>query len=256
MILFLDLETTGLDTAKDHILEVGAIITDDNFDTQWTYESVVCWDASSGQQIDAKVVAMHARSGLWPLVLAPEAPTMDQVESALAAKLTPELAPGELVQLAGNSVWFDRAFLMRLMPRVAALLHHRQIDVSSLNEMARRVWPEEYNTRPQDMNHRALQDASVSLATARHYASRLLRVTPAAPAARARIGDRVRILICEQAPHLQGTIGALHIDDHSIVRPYGVMLDEYDRVFGYTAWVQSLEIISPSGGAGPAARQG
>lgn len=170
MILFLDLETTGLDPKRDHIIEVAVIATTDGMHKIGEFSWVVPLPEDASP-IHPRVVEMHTTSGLWQAVFATKHVTIADVDSVLADLIRQWKGDGECY-LAGNSVHFDRAFMVEHMPRSLAHLHYRQIDVSSLNEMAKRFGPKMYADRPAPQKgHRALADALESLDTARHYAS-------------------------------------------------------------------------------------
>lgn len=175
-LFFIDLETTGLDPRHDAVLEVAAVVVPDSLeltDASPRFSATVYFDRKCDPSIDPIVIEMHTKNGLWMACL-DSGDTIFEVDRALHAFI---LANGAKdAQLAGNSVHFDRAFMSVHLPRSLAELHHRQLDVSSLNELARRVWPDVYAARPtaDDKPHRALPDVYNSIAQARHYARHLV----------------------------------------------------------------------------------
>ena len=195
MLVFVDLETTGLDPHKHAVLEVAALITDDKLEEIARFQSVVGRpvDASGApvafHTADEFVRNMHTVNGLWDDIRqafsAAKYADLDEVDRSLAALIrlhavrvvTDEKGRKsvERPQLAGSTISFDRAFMKVHLPRAEAELHYRNLDVSSLNELARRFMPDVYKARPNNPNvaHRALEDALESLRVARYYARAL-----------------------------------------------------------------------------------
>lgn len=190
MIVFLDLETTGLLPHEDHILEVAVIVTDDRFNEVARYQAVtdearrIRFVEDSGKKWPNPYVReMHAKNGLWGESIASNQSTY-QVERKLIAFLKehavktesrpdhPNFGKDILPQLAGNTVSFDRGFVEHHMPEAGKLLHYRHLDVTSINELARRVNRPLYDGRPNNIEaaHRAMADIEESLRVARYYA--------------------------------------------------------------------------------------
>jgi len=174
-LIWIDLEMTGLDPDHDTILEAAMIITDSQLQTIYESPAMVI------HQPDQILAAMnswcqeqHGRSGLIAAVrqssmtLSAAAEDLYNTIETLCVPKTP--------LLCGNSVFYDRAFLRRLMPRIEAYLHHRIIDVSTVSELIQRWYPHD----PQRLLpaaaakhnlHRALPDIQESIAQLRHYRS-------------------------------------------------------------------------------------
>ena len=190
MLAFLDLETCGLDVEGDDILEVACIVTDDRLATEVArYHAVVRTDREF-YELPEVVRDMHTKSGLWTEVKDDKiAQPIRQVDEALASflrehavKLERNDGRATLVrpQLAGNGIHFDRGFMRRCLRRAEAELHHRQLDVTSINELMRRFCPAIYEARPRptESAHRAMDDVLESLAVARHYGQRVMELAP------------------------------------------------------------------------------
>jgi oligoribonuclease len=192
MIVWLDLETTGLDPRTGSILEIAIVITDDELNEVGTpYVSLVkSLDEPRGlSSMDAFVKNMHTKSGLlddlaktgelhepWNVALdAGMFLTASLVKDATDLKSIVK-ATKYLHTLAGSSIHFDRSWLAGHMTELLSDFSHRMIDVSSLTEMAKRWAPEIYAKRPglgPDGKplpmHRALDDIRNSIETLRYY---------------------------------------------------------------------------------------
>lgn len=172
-LVWMDLEMTGLDPDRDRILEIAVIVTDgDLVHAQDGPELTVHQPDSLLEAMDEWNTEHHTASGLVERV---RATTLDEgeVEARVLEFLRPLVAPGE-APLAGNSVHQDRAFLRRWMPALNAHLHYRNVDVSTLKELARRWAPDVLEAAPEKAgNHRALQDIRESIAELVHYRQNL-----------------------------------------------------------------------------------
>lgn len=182
MLIWCDLETTGLNAAADRILEIALILTDDSLREVARFHRVTNEaGAANLRQVDRKVLEMHASNGLWneSLLASGECHHRGVHRKSAMGVLDCELVEWMsnhaciIPQLAGSTVSFDRNFLEKWLPDFAAKLHYRNLDVSSLNEMAKRFWPSVYERRPRNPDgvaHRAMPDIEESLAVARYYA--------------------------------------------------------------------------------------
>lgn len=193
MLVFLDLETTGLDPNKHTVLEVAAIATDDALVEVDRFESVVATDHEF-HQLDKFIRDMHTKNGLWAAVQDAHYHNdrLDCVDHTLAEFIRKFVRFGkddkgrttiDRPQLAGNTISFDRAFLKRHLPNAEAELHYRNVDVSSLNEVFRRFNPKLHEQRPRnpDAAHRAMADAEESLRVCRYYAEKIGSIVVADP---------------------------------------------------------------------------
>jgi oligoribonuclease len=185
MLAWLDLETTDLDPRKGRILEVGLILTGDDLTEIWRV-SRVCRFLGDLEKIDPVVREMHQASYLWAECYHSEQ-TMSEVERDLCAMLLENRVTGSdgkaakehTVPLCGSTIGFDRSFLKEHMPRLLDCFHYRSIDVSTLTELAKRWFPDVYETRPgadeSKRPHRALPDLENSIATLKYYRETMLR---------------------------------------------------------------------------------
>lgn len=167
MLAWIDLETTGLNPGRDHVLEVACIVTDDELNEIARFQSVVYYGGSPDEHHEV-VQKMHTENGLWSECASSTAPTIWEVDGQLAAFLQQHAAGA---QLAGSTISFDRAFMQVDLKRAHSVLHYRNVDVTTLNELARRFWPEAYASRPNNdtKGHRAMTDVEESLRVCKHY---------------------------------------------------------------------------------------
>lgn len=173
-LIWVDLEMTGLDPDREVIIEIAVIVTDGELDQRHEGpELVIAADEEILGRMHPRVVDMHRRSGLLAAVRASELGLAAAEAEVLGfvADLVPEAGTAPL---AGNSVHADRAFLERYMPALAAHLHYRNVDVSTIKELARRWYPEIADAAPSKAgDHRALADIRESIAELRYYRQKI-----------------------------------------------------------------------------------
>jgi oligoribonuclease len=163
-MFWLDMEMTGLDVESCAILEVAAIVTDLDLNPLDEYTRVVQQPQAVLDGMDDWCIKTHGESGLTAEV--PTGTPLDQVETDLLALLDRHFKPDERVVLCGNSIHQDRLFVNRYVPRLAARLHYRMVDVSSFKEMFRSKYGIQWEKAN---NHRALQDTRESIRELAEY---------------------------------------------------------------------------------------
>jgi oligoribonuclease len=166
----MDLEMTGLDPARNTIVEIATLVTDDDLHVIAEGPDLVVH--ATKEQLDTMepvVRQMHTRSGLLEAI---ESSTLDLAE---AGKQTLEFirlhVPEQgTVPLCGSSIGTDRRFLAAQLPDVENWLHYRCIDVSTIKELCRRWYPAIFKGAPQKRtSHRALDDVRESIAELAYY---------------------------------------------------------------------------------------
>jgi oligoribonuclease len=169
MLVWMDLEMTGLDPTRDVIVEIATLITDDDLEIVAEGPDLVIHASDAQLAAMVPVVAeMHAMSGLTDAIRA-STMTLEVAGSETLSFLAGHVAKGE-VPLCGNSIGTDRRFLQEYLPEVEAWFHYRNVDVSTIKELMRRWRPEVLASAPEKQStHRAMEDVVASVAELRHY---------------------------------------------------------------------------------------
>jgi len=174
-LIWIDLEMTGLEVERERIIEIATLVTDAQLELVAEGPELVL------HQPDSVLEAMdewnrnhHGASGLTERVRA------SSVSEAAAERETLEFLVQHCARgacpLAGNSVHQDRAFLARYMPELEKYVHYRNVDVSTVKELARRWYPDALAGAPEKAGeHRALDDIRESIAELRYYRSAIFR---------------------------------------------------------------------------------
>jgi oligoribonuclease len=170
MLVWMDLEMTGLDHTADVIVEIATLVTDD--DLQIVAEGpdlVVHQPAEVLARMDPFVVDMHRRSGLLDQITASTMSLADAGAATLAF-IKEHVPEARTVPLCGNSIGTDRRFLAAYLPEIEEYLHYRSVDVSSIKELVRRWYPDVLTQRGwKQGTHRALDDIRESVSELQNY---------------------------------------------------------------------------------------
>ena len=183
MLVWMDLEMTGLDHTSDVIVEIATLITDDQLEIVAEGPDLVI-HATDEQlaAMDPFVVDMHTRSGLLDQIKASSI-TLEEAGAATLAFIKEHVPEERAVPLCGNSIGTDRRFLDAYLPDIENWLHYRSIDVSSVKELVKRWYPAVDTSRPRGQgSHRALDDIRESIREMAYYRDTVF-VDPATPAA-------------------------------------------------------------------------
>ncbi|HEX7329508.1 MAG TPA: oligoribonuclease [Casimicrobiaceae bacterium] len=174
-LIWIDLEMTGLKPDVDRILEMAIVVTDHALDTVAQSPVYVVHQSDPVlEAMDAWNQGTHGRTGLIPRVRAAVATEADVEAEALA--FLREHVPAKASPMCGNSICQDRRFLARYMPALEDWFHYRNLDVSTLKELARRWKPEVVKGIPKEGKHEALADVHESIAELRYYRQHLLKL--------------------------------------------------------------------------------
>jgi oligoribonuclease len=172
VLAWMDLEMTGLDPDRHVIVEIAALVTDDDLAIVAEGPDLVIHCAEDQLAVmDETVRAMHTRSGLLAAIRASTV-SLEEAGRQTLEFLRAHISAAGSVPLCGNSIGTDRAFLTRQLPEIQAFLHYRSIDVSSIKELCRRWYPEVLARAPAKAEtHRALEDIRESVAELAYYRS-------------------------------------------------------------------------------------
>lgn len=178
-LIWIDLEMTGLDPSRDRVIELAVIVTDPHLRVR------VAGPVIAVHQSDAVLDAMdawnkgtHGKSGLIDRV---KASTIDEAQaSAMTIEFLRQHVAKGISPMCGNSVCQDRRFLANYLPELEAFFHYRNLDVSTLKELARRWKPEILTGFKKAQAHTALADIHESIDELVYYREHLLAPVTAA----------------------------------------------------------------------------
>ncbi|MCK9531585.1 MAG: oligoribonuclease [Gammaproteobacteria bacterium] len=173
-LIWIDLEMTGLDTQNDRIIEIATLVTDSQLN------ALAEGPVLAVHQSDEVLNGMddwnrrhHSASGLVDRVRASSVDEAEAERQTLA--FLEQWVPARTSPMCGNSICQDRRFLARLMPQLEAYFHYRNLDVSTLKELARRWKPEIMTGFNKTGAHLALDDIRESVAELRYYREHLFK---------------------------------------------------------------------------------
>lgn len=169
-LVWIDCEMTGLDLAKDALIEIAVLVTDAELTVLGEgLDLVIHADDDVLATMPEVVRDMHARSGLTEEVRRSQV-TLAEAEQRVLDYVREYVPDPRSAPLAGNSIGTDRGFLTRDMPALDEHLHYRMVDVSSVKELVRRWYPRIYYAKPEKgLAHRALADIRESIGELDYY---------------------------------------------------------------------------------------
>lgn len=167
-LIWIDLEMTGLDTDRDSIIEIATVVTDAQLNVLADGpELAIAHPLATLESMDDWNRTQHAKSGLWQRVLESRA-SLQQAET-LTLEFLRAWVPCGQSPMCGNSICQDRRFLHRLMPGLEQYFHYRNLDVSTIKELAKRWAPAVAVGIHKQSAHTALSDVRDSIDELRHY---------------------------------------------------------------------------------------
>jgi oligoribonuclease len=178
MLVWMDLEMTGLEPSRNTIVEIATLVTDDELQVIAEGPDLVVHQPEGALALmEPVVVDMHTRSGLLEAIRTSTL-TLEDAGAQTLAFIKQHVPERRTVPLAGNSIGTDRRFLATYLPEIEDHLHYRSIDVSTIKELARRWYPEALAEAPAKRGgHRALDDIRESVEELRFYRAAVFRTT-------------------------------------------------------------------------------
>lgn len=174
-LIWLDCEMTGLDPEAERLIEIAVVVTGPNLEPRIEGPVLVIHQPDALlDAMDAWNKGTHGRSGLIGKVKASTL-TEAEAEAQILAFLAPYIPKGSS-PLCGNSIGQDRRFLARYMPKLEAFCHYRNLDVSTLKELAKRWRPEVASAFKKQQAHTALADVHESIEELVHYRTHFLKM--------------------------------------------------------------------------------
>src|SRR5512138_2732711 len=167
-LVWIDMEMTGLLPDTDRIIEVALVVTDSELNTVAEAPVLVVHQPDSVLDgMDNWNKSTHGKSGLIDKI---KVSNLDEASvQAQMLEFLKQYVPIRTSPMCGNSICQDRRFMARWMPELEAYFHYRNLDVSTLKELARRWKPEAYRSFEKKSRHEALADIHESIAELRHY---------------------------------------------------------------------------------------
>ena len=174
-LVWLDCEMTGLEPETDRLLEIAVIVTDPHLGQRIEGPVFVIHQSDAQlDKMDAWNKGTHGKSGLIDKVKASTV-TEAEAEAALIAFLA-QYVPAGVSPMCGNTIGQDRRFLVKYMPKLEAFFHYRNLDVSTLKELAKRWKPEVAESFKKQQKHTALADVNESIEELAHYREYFLKL--------------------------------------------------------------------------------
>ncbi len=172
-LIWIDLEMTGLNPFEDRIIEIATIVTDKDLQEVAVGPVLaIRQEISILDSMDEWNTEQHAKSGLTERVKASS--VTEQEAEKVTLEFLQDYVPQNRSPMCGNSICQDRRFLARHMPELENYFHYRNLDVSTLKELALRWQPEVANGFTKESKHLALDDIRDSIEELKYYRDKFL----------------------------------------------------------------------------------
>ena len=175
-LVWLDCEMTGLDPERDRIIEIAVVVTGPNLEPRIEGPAIAVHQSDAQLDLmDAWNKGTHGKSGLIDKVRASTVTEAQAEQQVLDFVM--RYVPRHGTPMCGNTIGQDRRFLVKYMPTLEAWFHYRNLDVSTLKELARRWRPEVHSSFKKRQMHTALADVHESIDELAHYREHFLRLS-------------------------------------------------------------------------------
>jgi len=174
-LVWIDCEMTGLDPEAERLIEIAVIVTGPNLTPRIEGPVLVIHQCDEQlDRMDAWNKGTHGRSGLIDKVKA--STVTEEDAQAQILEFLARYVPKGTTPMCGNTISQDRRFLVKYMPKLEAFFHYRNLDVSTLKELARRWRPQVYSAFKKQQKHTALADVHESIDELAHYREHFLKM--------------------------------------------------------------------------------
>jgi oligoribonuclease len=174
-LIWIDMEMSGLSPDNDRIIEVALVVTDSQLNVVAEAPVLVVFQPDTVlDAMDSWNRSTHGKSGLIDKARSSQL-VEAEVEASMIGFLQTYVPPG-VSPMCGNTICQDRRFLGRWMPRLEAYFHYRNLDVSTLKELAKRWKPQVLAGLTKQSRHEALADIYDSIAEMKHYREHFIRM--------------------------------------------------------------------------------
>ncbi|MDG6778434.1 oligoribonuclease [Thiomicrorhabdus sp. zzn3] len=173
-LIWIDLEMTGLDPKTHKIIEIATVVTDSELNVIAEGPVIaIQTEQAEMDKMDDWCVTHHGNSGLTKRV---QESTVSMHEAELQTiEFLKQYVPAGKSPMCGNSICQDRRFMVEQMPELEAFFHYRNLDVSTLKELAMRWAPKVYQSHKKSGAHLALADIMESIDELKHYRAGLFK---------------------------------------------------------------------------------
>lgn len=176
-LIWIDCEMTGLNPEVDRLMEIAVVVTGPHLTPRIEGPVLVIHQSEEQlRRMDAWNKGTHGKSGLIAKVQASQLDEAHAEQQLL--EFVARYCPKGVSPMCGNTIGQDRRFLVKYMPRLEAYFHYRNLDVSTLKELARRWRPQVHQSFIKRQQHTALADVHESIDELEHYREHFLRLEP------------------------------------------------------------------------------